>query len=576
MAKNVIGIDISDFSIEALSLEKHRGSFKVESYARFRLSPEIVEDGKILNSQKLKDAIVKMFSQAKPKPFNKSRKVFLSIPEAQTFSRVLSLPKNIKNKELAKVTINKAEELIPESIDRLTAITKILPETADQKQVFYAAAQTEVLRDFVSIFNELDIEVVGITTEVISSFHGLKKDKDKKNTLLLDLGARTTIASVFTDEYLGSSINIDIGGDNITKAIAKKLNISYSQAETKKKKIGLTSDEYGEIMLISQGQLQPLVDELKVFIKYWQETTGRNIEQVVLIGGLSQMKGIDKYFSDNLNLPTKLGQPFLDKGSLPARLESRKYINTLGLARLAHQGTDIDFYKKLPKEKSKLDQTENNINNKKRSFINIFKNIYFWIILAFLILASSTFIFYNKIISNNNIITERTTEEQILEYRIFVSIDNPNEQENFIAGQYYDGVLYKSYTPSAEEILDENYTGEFSSSLEILSELADQEAVTVLNNEYTPQGYYVIPEIISSKIIETIPNEEEYVAGERLEADIEYKFMMFREQELKDWLVQKYPELANKIGSLNYEIINSNTDTEKTTFNISVSVNKDL
>ena len=53
MAKNVVGIDISDFSIEALALEKKKGGFKVESYARFRLSPEIVDDGRILDKQKL-------------------------------------------------------------------------------------------------------------------------------------------------------------------------------------------------------------------------------------------------------------------------------------------------------------------------------------------------------------------------------------------------------------------------------------------------------------------------------------------------------------------------------------------
>ena len=56
MAKNIIGLDISDSSIEALALEKHRGNFTVESYSRFRLSPDIVANGRILDKEKLKRA----------------------------------------------------------------------------------------------------------------------------------------------------------------------------------------------------------------------------------------------------------------------------------------------------------------------------------------------------------------------------------------------------------------------------------------------------------------------------------------------------------------------------------------
>ena len=96
----VYGIDISDYSIEALALEKKRASFVVEAYSRFRLSPDIVDDGRVLDRDKLKEVILKLFKNAKPKAFEKSRKVFLSIPESQTFSKVITVPDNIKEKEL--------------------------------------------------------------------------------------------------------------------------------------------------------------------------------------------------------------------------------------------------------------------------------------------------------------------------------------------------------------------------------------------------------------------------------------------------------------------------------------------
>ena len=559
MAKNIVGIDISDFSIEALALEKRKNSFRVESYARFRLSPEIVEDGRILDKQKLKDAILKMFANAKPVAFNQSRKVFLSIPESQTFSRVLSLPKHIKDKSLSKIALDKAEEIIPESIDKLTAVVKILPASEKHKHVFYSAAETEVLHNFISVFKELNIEVAGITTETISSFAGLKINKDKKNILVLDLGARTTIASIFTKECLCSSINIDIGGDNITKALVKKLNISYNQAEDKKRQVGLSPDGDGETMLVAQGQLQPLVDELKVFIKYWQDINKKTIEQVVLVGGLSQMKGADKYFGDNLNLSTQLGWPFIDAKDLPAGFIFSKYINALGLAKLAHKGTDVDFYKKLSKEKKAKDKKESGDSKfSKKSIISIIL-----IIILFLV-AGAMFIFRNQL---TTLIYPNNQEQEIIQpkievepepkievepeilkitERIFVSTAEDISKDNFILGEIYSFSVDKSLLDPGLSYTDLLANLHTQSDTGVLIELAD---------EYDREEYYTIPKILVSQLGETDPLEAAFLPGNELKVSILYSFLSFKMSDLEAYVSNKNPELQDKIIGAYYKIL---------------------
>jgi len=572
MAKNIIGIDISDLSIEAITLDKSRGGFKVEYYSRFRLSPEIVDNGKILNREKLKEAILKLFQNAQPRPLGKSAKVFFSIPESQTFTKVIALPKDIKDKELVQVALNKAEEIIPEATNSLISIIKVLPETANNKQVFYSAAETEVLQSFISIFNELNIEVAGITTETISSFAGIKKDPDKQNVLLLDLGAKTTIASIFTGDYLQSSINIDIGGDNISQAIAKKLKISYIRAEAKKIKIGLSSEGHGEIMLISQGQLQPLIDELKVFIKYWQETSGQNIERIILIGGLSNMVGIDKYFGDNLNLPTHLGQTFINSKDLPKGLVLLKYINALGLAKIAHQGTDIDFYKKLLQAEKTKDKIVTTLPDQKKSFKNILKNKYLWIILSILILGAGLFFFRNQPLSfystrnvvnvENNPVVNNAMK---LDTEIVVATHNTNNYENFIAGENYNLIFNTNYSPSVEQ-------ADFNSILDNLEQVANEQILSLINQDYKQDGYYIIPKIISYDTIDISPSEVDYIVGATIEANMDYNFMMFSEVSLKDWLLKKYPNLSDNIDYLDYNIINYSISATDSSFNILVSV----
>ena len=361
MARNIIGIDISDASIEAIILDKKKGHFVVQAYSRYRLSPDIVEDGKILQADKLKEAIKGLLANAQPAPIQ-SKKVFLSIPESKVFTRVISLPKNIRGRDLDEAAQHKAEELIPESFDNLVSATKFLPDAGDNKQILFAAAELAIVNDFLKVFSDLGMDVLGIVPEALSSFAGLDEKLEKTTILMLDLGARTTIATVFDGNGIRDSINVNIAGDNLVSAIAAKMGLPYAQAEEKMKQSGMTADGDGEVMLIVQGQLQPLVDEIKRFVNYYQEVNEQKIEQLVLLGGLAQMKGIDAYFGDNLGLATFIGSPFIAHENLPDFVDSTTFINVLGLAKMSEQKPEVNFLNDELQKKSRVKKPEEKIN----------------------------------------------------------------------------------------------------------------------------------------------------------------------------------------------------------------------
>ncbi len=334
MAKNIIGIDIADFSIEAVVLDKERKGYKVEAYSRVNLVPYIIEDGRILDKEKFKIALKQLFSSAQPKPISKVEdyRVFLSVPESKVFSKILTIPKSVKDKDVKEVAKRRAEEMIPEDFDNLVTDMRVLGYREENKKIFFTAAEKDVIASFVDVFDSLGIEIEGITSEAISSFAGLADALEKKTTLLLDIGSRTTIASVFDHAGIRDSININIAGNDIDDALGQKMDISHSVANERKQSVGLDAGANdGEVMLIIQGQLQPLADELKNFINYFQTTYNEKIEQIVLIGGLAQMKGIDKYFGDNLSIPTTIGYSFIDANFLPKPVANTKFINAICL-----------------------------------------------------------------------------------------------------------------------------------------------------------------------------------------------------------------------------------------------------
>ena len=78
------GLDISDFSIEVLQLQKRFGKLYLGSYNRTELEEGIIEEGKILKAEKLQEKIKEVLRDAVPKRIDTSQ-LILSLPESKTF-----------------------------------------------------------------------------------------------------------------------------------------------------------------------------------------------------------------------------------------------------------------------------------------------------------------------------------------------------------------------------------------------------------------------------------------------------------------------------------------------------------
>ena len=116
LPKHAIGLDISDNSIEALELEKKFNKVTVLAYARKKLEPGIVENGQVLNKEKLIDSIKDLFSSPTPSHF-KSKDVILSIPESKTYIHVFRLPTVISEDNVGQSVQYEAEATFPISFD---------------------------------------------------------------------------------------------------------------------------------------------------------------------------------------------------------------------------------------------------------------------------------------------------------------------------------------------------------------------------------------------------------------------------------------------------------------------------
>ncbi len=337
--KNILGLDISDHSIEALVLSKQRfGQPKIVAYARTILPRKVVENGVIKNPEKLVSAIGKLLAAGQPEPITASQCV-LSLPESQVFTTIFQLPAGLRRNEIKNTIPLKAEEIIPFKSEEVYFDFKLLGAANDVADIFYAAVPTAVVDSYAAVLKLAGLKPVAFDIESISAaralFAGIKKMSGPK--LVLDIGARTTNLNIVDYAGVRQSHIEKIAGDRFSKAIMTNLKLTAKQAETLKSHQGFNPDiKDGKVLYILQSEMNLLIAAAKKQINKYQSQYQRQIDEVLLIGGSSLLPRIEQYLANELELSTNLGNPI--KGIqdpakiLPPKQKLVLFTNVIGLA----------------------------------------------------------------------------------------------------------------------------------------------------------------------------------------------------------------------------------------------------
>ena len=180
---------------------------------------------------------------------------------------------------------------------------------------------------------------VGIVEEPVASAYGCAADADKPfGTLVVDIGAGTTDIAVITMGSIFSSSTLMFGGDDIDDAIiqsvryGKRAIIGKKTAEKLKKQIGFAEIISEEVEMSFSGKnavtdlpevfnitnrdlvaainpiLKRIMDEIRIVIEQIPSEMYFDIcnEGMILSGGTSKLKNIDKLFSSFFSIPVRV------------------------------------------------------------------------------------------------------------------------------------------------------------------------------------------------------------------------------------------------------------------------------
>ena len=310
-----LGVDIGDSSIKMVELVRKGKKIYLKNYA-FSEALKDVKFTKVEDSAYLAKAVQKIHSDAKIV----SHRVTASLPTFAVFSSIITLS-GVDSKNLHEAVLEEARKVIPLPLEEMKIDYKVIPDAPTDKKdgnirVFLTCSPRKIVRKYIDIFRQADMELAFLETETFSLVRSLVGN-DKSTTMIVEIGANSTDISVVRESIPVLNRSLEICGSTLTQALADSLGMTFQQAEQLKMDLSLSTrtgnnetPETNDFSGVIIKALSPIVSEIKYMLDFYNSSNATPVEKIVLSGGGALLGGLPEYLSNQLNLQVIIGDSF--------------------------------------------------------------------------------------------------------------------------------------------------------------------------------------------------------------------------------------------------------------------------
>jgi len=320
-SKSKVGIDIGTSAIKVVELSKKGARFALENYGFFELKGTS-QGGEAQSILKLPDEeIVWGIKEVLKKANIKSRDVIAAIPSFSTFATVIEMP-YLSEEDLAKAIPFEARKYVPIPLDEVvldwsivgivdqpSAPIKEIRGKGTTVEVFLAAVPKDETARYQRIMQQAGLTLSALELENAGLIRALLGN-DLSATAIVNIGGRSSSIVIVNKGYERLSHNYEIGGFEITKSIARALNVSLEKAEDLKRKLGLSDSNENIIKEAMVSLVDMIIFETKKTISGYEESKNQKVSRVVLVGGIVNMPNFVNYFKQRLGREVFVGNVF--------------------------------------------------------------------------------------------------------------------------------------------------------------------------------------------------------------------------------------------------------------------------
>ncbi|HEX2698985.1 MAG TPA: type IV pilus assembly protein PilM [Acidimicrobiales bacterium] len=318
MAARVVGLDLGSYGVRAVELTVGNGRPTLERFAQVTLPPGAVRDGEVVDPGAVSASIRRLWSEGG----FKSKRVAIGVANQRVIVRLAEMP-TMTDSDLQASLQYEAQELIPIPVDDAILDFQILddaitPHDGDPRmRVLLAAAQRDMVRNHLAA-----AEAAGLRTDVVDvvPFAMVRALSVSANPFEFDGGAEAIVCIgggvtnvVVHEQGVPRFVRVLlVGGDDVTDAIARELDVPVDQAEALKRQADITSLDPGVARAgqVVRDRLAPLVEEVRGSLDYYlAQSQSSTIDRILVTGGGSRMPGLMERLQGQLGANVEPARP---------------------------------------------------------------------------------------------------------------------------------------------------------------------------------------------------------------------------------------------------------------------------
>lgn len=321
-----VGIELTPERVNLAHIRKQGSSLKLETLASVELAEGIYEEGQILDTAAMADAIQTVLTENKVKV----KQATTAIP-GRAITRVIPVPSELDDQELREMVLNQEASLyLPFPREEADVDYQKLGYFVDEDgiekvQVLLVAVRKDLTDPYLDVFQQ-----AGLTLNVLetSSFalirtirEQLRQFTSQEAAAVVDIEFESTEISIVVDGVPHFSRTVPIGTFQIQSALSRAMNLPPSRNTELLQGMTVPVQTMDTVGSPQMGNSNPgttamlrvlgeLSDELRRSIDFYlNQEENMEVAQMLLAGPGASIGQLDEFLAQRLSLPASQIDP---------------------------------------------------------------------------------------------------------------------------------------------------------------------------------------------------------------------------------------------------------------------------
>ena len=349
--RNVVAFEIGSKHIKIVEGKYSKDKLSIYNMGQVETPMASIEDGAIIDERALVNTLQVAINQLGIK----SKDAVVTSNSSSIIDREIIIPA-VDESEMESVIKYEIQQYLPINLDEYiveyVVIDKLVDSEGPKLKVNVISYPKDIVNGYYKLIKSLGLNpyVLDVTynsLKKIVNHTGMIKNGGQTGTVaFVDMGATSINVTIFKRGQLDFTRIIKSGGETIDQALSSRLDMSIKSTESMKMDKGnlLDIQDDDEVNVIIKETVDEMIGELEQILQFASNKNGENVDEVVIYGGASKLRGLDVYMQRKLLKSIKrvftLERIDISTSAMPKE-PIGEYLNAIGA--VIRQSQDVNF-----------------------------------------------------------------------------------------------------------------------------------------------------------------------------------------------------------------------------------------